>query len=165
MDAFTSGTYAGVKYSGKYGDLGAMVAAVLLDTEVPDELPFNEYFEYYGPDYRLHIQPSNMENFNSHKYLEDTKYELLEYLSRIEKPSVQIQTGQPGTSQTPKSVDFGRPREADPDERESREQKDARKLVLDPHHARVSYSLQYSLNFFDYMFLIFLSILSKIERM
>ena len=105
----------------------AYETSVLLDTPVPDELPINRYFEYYGPDYRLHIQPSNMENFNSHKYLEDTKYELLEYLSRIEKPSVQIQTGQPGTSQTPKSVDFGRPREADPDERESREQKDARR--------------------------------------
>ena len=48
----------------------AYETSVLLDTEVPDELPFNEYFEYYGPDYRLHIQPSNMENFNSHKYLE-----------------------------------------------------------------------------------------------
>ena len=31
--------------------------SVLLETEVPDELPYNDYFEYYGPDYRLSIQP------------------------------------------------------------------------------------------------------------
>lgn len=38
-----------------------------------DELPYNDFFEYYGPDYRLHITPSNMENKNGRKYLEDTK--------------------------------------------------------------------------------------------
>ena len=38
-----------------------------------DELPFNDFFEYYGPDYRLHITPSNMENKNERKYLEDVK--------------------------------------------------------------------------------------------
>ena len=38
-----------------------------------DELPYNDYFEYYGPDYRLHITPSNMENRNSRKYLEFVK--------------------------------------------------------------------------------------------
>eukprot|EP00944_MAST-04C_sp_MAST-4C-sp1_P011638 g11638.t1 len=105
----------------------AYETSILLDTPVPDELPFNEYFEYYGPDYRLHIQPSNMENFNSHKYLEETKYELLEYLNRVSRPSVQIQTGQPGTSQTPATIDIGTPKEAGPDERESVEEKAARR--------------------------------------
>ncbi len=38
-----------------------------------DELPYNDYFEYYGPDYRLHITPSNMENLNKTEYLEDIK--------------------------------------------------------------------------------------------
>ena len=68
-----------------------------------------------------------MENFNSHKYLEDTKYELLEYLNRVNRPSVQIQTGQPGTSQTPATIDIGTPKEAGPDERESVEEKAARR--------------------------------------
>lgn len=31
--------------------------AVLLDQEIEDELPYNDYFEYYGPDFRLHITP------------------------------------------------------------------------------------------------------------
>jgi hypothetical protein len=35
-----------------------------------DELPYNDYFEYYGPDYRLHISPSNMENLNDKAYLD-----------------------------------------------------------------------------------------------
>ena len=68
-----------------------------------------------------------MENFNSHKYLEDTKYELLEYLNRVNRPSIQIQTGQPGTTQTPASLDVAKPKEAHPDERESAEEKAARK--------------------------------------
>ena len=29
--------------------------SVLLGTEVKDVLPYNDYFEYYGPDYRLHM--------------------------------------------------------------------------------------------------------------
>ena len=38
-----------------------------------DALPFNDYFEYYGPDYRLHLPVSNMENLNSAAYLEGVK--------------------------------------------------------------------------------------------
>ena len=33
-------------------------------------MPYNDYFEYFGPDYRLHLPVSNMENLNSAKYLE-----------------------------------------------------------------------------------------------
>ncbi len=36
----------------------------------PPELPYNDFYEYYGPDFQLHIQPSNMENTNSPKHLE-----------------------------------------------------------------------------------------------
>ncbi len=38
--------------------------------EVNDALPYNDYFEYYGPDYRLHLPVSNMENMNTPAYLE-----------------------------------------------------------------------------------------------
>ena len=43
---------------------------VLLDMELDDRLPYNEYLEYYGPDYRLHIEPSNMDNLNTPEYLQ-----------------------------------------------------------------------------------------------
>ena len=37
------------------------------------ELPYNDYFEYYGPDFKLHISPSNMPNQNSGEYLDKIK--------------------------------------------------------------------------------------------
>jgi histone deacetylase 1/2 len=48
----------------------AYETSVLLDEEIPDELPFNEYMGYFGPDYRLHLNASNMENQNSQTYLQ-----------------------------------------------------------------------------------------------
>ncbi len=47
--------------------------AVLLDTPVKDTLPYNDYFEYFAPDYKLHLPVSNMENRNSQKYLDNTR--------------------------------------------------------------------------------------------
>jgi hypothetical protein len=38
------------------------------------ELPFNDYFQYYGPDYKLDVPGNNMENHNSREYLEKMKY-------------------------------------------------------------------------------------------
>jgi hypothetical protein len=37
------------------------------------ELPYNDYFEYFGPDFKLHISPSNMPNSNQQEYLDRTK--------------------------------------------------------------------------------------------
>lgn len=48
-----------------------------------DELPFNENYEFYGPDFRLHITPSNMENHNSRAELERTKVKIIENLRNL----------------------------------------------------------------------------------
>jgi histone deacetylase 1/2 len=53
----------------------AYETGVVLDTELEDELPYNDYLEYFGPDYRLHYTPNNMENQNGREYLEKCKYE------------------------------------------------------------------------------------------
>ena len=37
------------------------------------ELPYNDYFEYFGPDFKLHISPSNMTNQNTQEYMEKIK--------------------------------------------------------------------------------------------
>ena len=67
--------------------------AVLLDQEIEDELPYNQYFEYYGPDYRLHITPSTMENFNGKSYLSDIVEKLSGVLDGLENvPGVQATT-------------------------------------------------------------------------
>lgn len=47
--------------------------SVLVGQDIPDELPYNDYFEYYGPDFRLHISPSNMENLNHKRFLDSLK--------------------------------------------------------------------------------------------
>jgi histone deacetylase 1/2 len=71
--------------------------SVLLGVPVDDSLPYNDYFEYYGPDYRLHLPVSNMENLNTTAHLETVKNQLLEVLRGVEAvPSVQIDTGSMG---------------------------------------------------------------------
>lgn len=47
--------------------------AIVLDAKIEDDLPYNDYMEHYGPEYRLHITPSNMKNQNSREYLEKCK--------------------------------------------------------------------------------------------
>lgn len=37
------------------------------------ELPYNDYFEYFGPDFKLHISPSNMTNQNTQEYMDKIK--------------------------------------------------------------------------------------------
>lgn len=41
---------------------------------VVTELPYNDYFEYFGPDFKLHISPSNMTNQNTQEYMDKIKY-------------------------------------------------------------------------------------------
>ena len=61
----------------------------LLDRELVDAMPQNDYSEYFGPTHTLHIQPSNMENQNTREYLEGVRANLLQNLSKMTcKPSV-----------------------------------------------------------------------------
>ncbi len=56
------------------------------------ELPYNDYFEYFGPDFKLHISPTNMTNQNTRDYLNKIKARLFENLRLIpHAPSVQMQ--------------------------------------------------------------------------
>ncbi|KOX74673.1 Histone deacetylase Rpd3 [Melipona quadrifasciata] len=68
------------------------VALVALDYEIANELPYNDYFEYFGPDFKLHISPSNMANQNTPEYLEKIKTRLFENLRMLpHAPGVQVQ--------------------------------------------------------------------------
>ena len=81
-------------------------AVVLGDHQsIKDELPYNDYYEYFGPDYSLHLPVSNMENLNSNEYLHRTKCQLLEILRHVEPvPGVQIQTGQVESQLNPRPI-------------------------------------------------------------
>ncbi|KAI8628956.1 hypothetical protein F5Y19DRAFT_435674 [Xylariaceae sp. FL1651] len=70
----------------------AFETGLLVDAHMDRTLPFNEYYEYYGPDYELDVRASNMENANSPEYLEKIKNQLVENLRRTAHvPSVQMQ--------------------------------------------------------------------------
>lgn len=70
----------------------AYETSVLLDTEISNSIPYNDFFHYYSPDFQLHVQPSSATNQNSCKYLEDIKNKILQNLASIEHaPSVQMQ--------------------------------------------------------------------------
>lgn len=55
-------------------------------------LPFNDYFEYYGPDFVLDVPSNNMDNLNSKEYLQKTLTVILENIRQLNHaPSVQLQ--------------------------------------------------------------------------
>lgn len=71
---------------------------VALGVEIEDKMPQHEYYEYFGPDYTLHVAPSNMENKNSRQLLDEIKIKLLDNLSKLQHaPSVQFQERPPDT--------------------------------------------------------------------
>lgn len=73
-----------------------MQTGVALGHELTDKMPPNEYFEYFGPDYTLHVAPSNMENKNTRQQLDDIRSRLLDNLSKLRHaPSVQFQERPP----------------------------------------------------------------------
>ncbi|KAJ1362729.1 Histone deacetylase 2 [Parelaphostrongylus tenuis] len=76
--------------------------SVAVDTEIANELPYNDYFEYFGPDFKLHIEKSNMTNQNTQDYLEKTMTRLFENLRELPyAPSVQMQPTEPDALHIP----------------------------------------------------------------
>lgn len=70
----------------------AYETGLLVGDEMKSTLPYNEYYEYYGPDYELDVRSSNMENANSGDYLEKIKVQVIENLKKTTHvPSVQMQ--------------------------------------------------------------------------
>jgi len=67
--------------------------AVLVDEDLSNELPYNEYLEFFAPDFALHPDLSTkLENANSRNYLDTIKQTMHEYLKDLQHaPSVQLQ--------------------------------------------------------------------------
>jgi len=67
--------------------------SVLLDTQISNNIPYNDYFQYYGPEFKLHLQPNEtIANMNSREDLEKIKTRVLQNLGEIDfAPSVQMQ--------------------------------------------------------------------------
>ncbi|ORY00641.1 histone deacetylase, partial [Basidiobolus meristosporus CBS 931.73] len=97
----------------------AYETGVILNEELNDDLPYNDYYEYFGPDYKLNVPSNNMENLNTREYLEKIRVKVLENLRQIPfAPSVQMQ-------EVPR--DFSSEEEdGDPNVRATKQQYDAR---------------------------------------
>jgi hypothetical protein len=62
------------------------------DTDAPIDIPLNEYYEYFGPDYKLDVRSSNAEDMNTRAYLDRVKRIVSENIRHIGgPPSVQMQ--------------------------------------------------------------------------
>ncbi|GAA5981974.1 hypothetical protein JCM5350_006585 [Sporobolomyces pararoseus] len=60
--------------------------------EMSKEMPFNEYFDYFGPEFKLEVKENNMDNSNSREYLEKTTAEIIDSLRNLPfAPSAQMQ--------------------------------------------------------------------------
>ncbi|XP_059162843.1 histone deacetylase 3-like [Physella acuta] len=67
--------------------------AVLLEEQISNEIPYNEYLEYFGPDFLLHPEIfTKQDNLNTRQYLDNIKTSILENLKMLtHAPSVQMQ--------------------------------------------------------------------------
>ena len=79
----------------------AYETSVLLEEPIENEVPFNDYYEYYAPDFELHLKPDpSMENANDN--LTSIRTDLLQQLQDLQgAPSVQMQQVPPAFRTTP----------------------------------------------------------------
>lgn len=74
----------------------AYETARAVDASLAEEIPFNDYFEYYGPDYSINVPPNNMPNLNSREYLQKLSARVIDNLRQMQfAPSVQMHTVPP----------------------------------------------------------------------
>ena len=56
------------------------------------DLPHNDYYDYFGPEYKLDVPLSNIDNFNTPEYLDKIKARVFDNLRNLQHaPSVQMQ--------------------------------------------------------------------------
>ncbi|PWY91137.1 hypothetical protein BO70DRAFT_358571 [Aspergillus heteromorphus CBS 117.55] len=69
----------------------AFETGILVGDTLVAELPYNDYYEYFAPDYELDVRPSNMDNANTKEYLDKIRTQVVENLKRTAfAPSVQM---------------------------------------------------------------------------
>ncbi|KAL5342640.1 hypothetical protein BJX70DRAFT_356314 [Aspergillus crustosus] len=69
----------------------AFETGILVGDTLGSDLPYNDYYEYFAPDYELDVRPSNMDNANTREYLDKIRTQVVENLKRTAfAPSVQM---------------------------------------------------------------------------
>lgn len=99
--------------------------SLLVDEQISNELPYNEYLEYFAPDFTLHPEVvTRQENANTKFYLEAITRHVYDNLKMIQhSPSVQMQDVPGDLIQTDESAMMD---ELDPDVRVSQLEEDRR---------------------------------------
>eukprot|EP01080_Neovahlkampfia_damariscottae_P010255 gene10255-2674_t len=98
----------------------AYETSIIVDTPISNNLPYNDYFEYFGPDYKLLVPPGTGKNYNSREYLATKRNQILENLRQLKgAPSVQMHEIPPDTFYEEDDED-----DIDPDVREPEQIKD-----------------------------------------
>lgn len=65
--------------------------ALVLGEELENQIPYNQYLPYFGPDYNLHIQPSNKPNQNAEEYLKKKEAEIMDHMRHLPcAPSIRL---------------------------------------------------------------------------
>lgn len=87
--AYETGLAAGVELGS--GEQQMCGRAMFYLNSAFSEIPVNEYYEYFGPDYKLDVRQSNMEDMNTREYLERVKGIVLDNIRKVGgPPSVQM---------------------------------------------------------------------------
>ncbi|BGP05515.1 histone deacetylase (class I) Clr6 [Rhodotorula toruloides] len=82
----------------------AYETGIACGVQMQRDLPFNEYIEYFGPEFKLDVPSNNMDNANSREYLDKTVASILEGLRNLPfAPSSQLH--QVGADLPPLSTD------------------------------------------------------------
>lgn len=86
--AYETGVAAGVELG---PGIHYTILLSLLNSFQLAEIPVNEYYEYFGPDYELDVKSSNTDDLNTPAYLDRVKRIVLENLRQTGgAPSVQM---------------------------------------------------------------------------
>ncbi|WFD30192.1 histone deacetylase [Malassezia sp. CBS 17886] len=103
----------------------AYETGLLLGKELKEDIPFNDYIQYYGPEYKLDVPSSGMENLNTPQYLEGLQTQIIDNLRALPfAPSVQTQPT-PRTSFNPADpTDLSDDEDSDVDERITQRMRD-----------------------------------------
>ncbi len=89
--AYETGLAAGQKL-GKGWDSGLVPTSFIsnLLCTIPAEIPSNEYYEYFGPDYQLDVRANNMEDMNTPEFIHKLKSLIFDQLrDKTAAPGVQ----------------------------------------------------------------------------
>ena len=61
----------------------AYETSIALGIEIPNDIPKHDFYDYFCPEYKLHMSISNMENKNTNKYLREKTTKVLENLKNV----------------------------------------------------------------------------------